>query len=474
MPGLPLRDPFVSLKQRNINHDGTLADNDGRGDVRSTSSNKAPSAVYIPNFTTVLPPSPPRSRSTSPRIQDTAAATGRARLLRADASRLRASASAVLPSPPASKRSFFPESSMDNRNGHAEHTDMSSTATATLTAAVKGEIRRGSYPMASNGSAASGMNGTLSGSASSIVTNGKDHAAPSPPSASTSQFSPIVETVPNPLGSSGTFANTSGTRHRAGSHSTAMRPVMNGYTFNTQQDPAFLYSSTGSSGQSQPQQQQTHRHVHYAAPPLQPNRPQPASSTSYEGSSSASKFLAKASDILSPVGSQSALPNANGSARLSHSSSHNRRKSIAQAVVPSISTVRFASYCALWYTSSALSSNTGKSILNRFRYPVTLTFIQFGFVAGWSVIFLIGRAKIAQVQALRQNHALANGHAKGKNVTSVITIPSSLQGWGIQRPSRHQLSNTLVMSFFQVGGHIFSSMAIARVPVSTVHTIKVS
>lgn len=30
-----------------------------------------------------------------------------------------------------------------------------------------------------------------------------------------------------------------------------------------------------------------------------------------------------------------------------------------------------------------------------------------------------------------------------------------------------------MMSFFQIAGHVFSSMAIARVPVSTVHTIKV-
>jgi hypothetical protein len=30
------------------------------------------------------------------------------------------------------------------------------------------------------------------------------------------------------------------------------------------------------------------------------------------------------------------------------------------------------------------------------------------------------------------------------------------------------------MGLFQVGGHIFSSIAISRIPVSTVHTIKVS
>jgi hypothetical protein len=37
--------------------------------------------------------------------------------------------------------------------------------------------------------------------------------------------------------------------------------------------------------------------------------------------------------------------------------------------------------CGLRYASSVLSSNTGKAILNQFRYPATLTFVQFGFVA---------------------------------------------------------------------------------------------
>ena len=40
-------------------------------------------------------------------------------------------------------------------------------------------------------------------------------------------------------------------------------------------------------------------------------------------------------------------------------------------------------------------------------------------------------------------------------------------------PSKAILKDTLPMGLFQVGGHIFSSMAISRIPVSTVHTIKV-
>ena len=107
---------------------------------------------------------------------------------------------------------------------------------------------------------------------------------------------------------------------------------------------------------------------------------------------------------------------------------------------PSLSTVRFMFLCGLWYASSALSSNTGKAILNQFRYPVTLTFVQFGFVAAYCLLFM---SPIIRFSRLR-------------------------------RPSRAILKDTLPMGCFQVGGHIFSSMAISRIPVSTTHTIKVS
>ncbi|THH14763.1 hypothetical protein EW146_g5612 [Bondarzewia mesenterica] len=107
--------------------------------------------------------------------------------------------------------------------------------------------------------------------------------------------------------------------------------------------------------------------------------------------------------------------------------------------LPSPETFRFILLCGLWYTSSALSSNTGKSIMNQFKYPVTLTFIQFGFVAGYCLLFM---SPLVRFSTLR-------------------------------RPTRSILKDTFPMGLFQVGGHIFSSMAISRIPVSTVHTIKV-
>ncbi|TFK74981.1 TPT-domain-containing protein [Pluteus cervinus] len=102
------------------------------------------------------------------------------------------------------------------------------------------------------------------------------------------------------------------------------------------------------------------------------------------------------------------------------------------------SNVRFVFLCALWYSSSALSSNTGKAILTQFRYPVTLTFIQFAFIAVYCLLFMSPMIKFSNLRH-----------------------PT----WAIVR-------TTLPMGLFQVGGHMFSSIAISRIPVSTVHTIK--
>ncbi|KAF5316408.1 hypothetical protein D9619_006307 [Psilocybe cf. subviscida] len=98
----------------------------------------------------------------------------------------------------------------------------------------------------------------------------------------------------------------------------------------------------------------------------------------------------------------------------------------------------FILLCSLWYTTSALSSNTGKAILNQFRYPITLTFVQFGFVAFYCLLFMSPAIRFSKFRA----------------------------------PTRAIIGTTLPMGLFQVGGHIFSSIAISRIPVSTVHTIK--
>jgi hypothetical protein len=100
---------------------------------------------------------------------------------------------------------------------------------------------------------------------------------------------------------------------------------------------------------------------------------------------------------------------------------------------------KFLVCCFMWYLCSSLSSNTGKHIMNTFRYPVTLTFVQFLFVACWSAIV----------------EKVANSS-------------------NIKKPTKIIVKTIVPLSLFMIVGHIFSSISISRIPVSLVHTIKVS
>src|SRR5579859_1137898 len=113
--------------------------------------------------------------------------------------------------------------------------------------------------------------------------------------------------------------------------------------------------------------------------------------------------------------------------------------------------LKFVFLCLLWYMSSALSNNSAKQILNTFKAPVTLTFVQFAFIAGWCGLLAI-------IQKLRGQNSRALFGAKQ----------------GIRFPTREIILTTLPMSFFQIAGHIFGSLATSQIPVSVVHTVKVS
>ncbi|GAA5983030.1 hypothetical protein JCM11641_004693 [Rhodosporidiobolus odoratus] len=158
-------------------------------------------------------------------------------------------------------------------------------------------------------------------------------------------------------------------------------------------------------------------------------------------------------------------PFANPSKPSSASSSSATSSRPPTSLLPSSQTTGFVLLCGLWYLSSAFSSNTGKSILTAFRYPVTLTFIQFFFVSGYSLLILFLRDRLGSRSAGRAaGRPLGGGRRRGSITT--------LSGWGVRKPTKSMFNGTLVMSLFQIAGHVFSSMAIARVPVSTVHTIK--
>ena len=105
--------------------------------------------------------------------------------------------------------------------------------------------------------------------------------------------------------------------------------------------------------------------------------------------------------------------------------------------------------CLVWYLTSALTNTSSKSILNAFPKPISLTVIQFAFVSGWCLFFgglarLFPRLKTS-IPALRN---------------------------GIRYPSREVVATTMPLALFQIGGHILSSTATEKIPVSLVHTIK--
>lgn len=100
---------------------------------------------------------------------------------------------------------------------------------------------------------------------------------------------------------------------------------------------------------------------------------------------------------------------------------------------------KFLICCLMWYISSSLSSNTGKQIMNSFKYPVTLTFVQFIFVAAWCAI-----------------------------------MERAFKSSGIKKPTKVIIQTIVPLSLFMIVGHVFSSISISRIPVSLVHTIKVN
>ncbi|KAF2491854.1 TPT-domain-containing protein [Lophium mytilinum] len=110
---------------------------------------------------------------------------------------------------------------------------------------------------------------------------------------------------------------------------------------------------------------------------------------------------------------------------------------------------RLIMLCGIWYMTSILSNTSSKAILTALPKPVTLTVIQFAFVSSWC-IFLA---------------ALAKRWPQLKVYIPVLKF-------GIRPPTKELIMTTLPLTLFQIGGHILSSDAMSRIPVSLVHTIK--
>ena len=96
-----------------------------------------------------------------------------------------------------------------------------------------------------------------------------------------------------------------------------------------------------------------------------------------------------------------------------------------------------------------MTNTSSKSILNAFPKPITLTLIQFAFVSGWCLGFAYLARRFPRLK---------------------FAIPALKNG--IRYPSRDVVATTMPLALFQIGGHILSSTATEKIPVSLVHTIK--
>ncbi|KAL1648007.1 hypothetical protein SLS58_002332 [Diplodia intermedia] len=121
---------------------------------------------------------------------------------------------------------------------------------------------------------------------------------------------------------------------------------------------------------------------------------------------------------------------------------------IAEALRAPIS-AKLIVLCGIWYSTSIMSNTSSKAILTAFPKPVTLTLIQFAFVSSWCLILAWLATIFPRLKVL---------------------IPALK--YGIRPPSRELIMTTLPLTLFQIGGHILSSDAMSRIPVSLVHTIK--
>ncbi|KAK4144082.1 triose-phosphate transporter family-domain-containing protein [Dichotomopilus funicola] len=105
--------------------------------------------------------------------------------------------------------------------------------------------------------------------------------------------------------------------------------------------------------------------------------------------------------------------------------------------------------CLMWYWSSAMTNTSSKTILTAFDKPATLTLIQFAFVSSYCLLF----------------SWLASTFPRLRAAVPALRHP-------IRAPSRDVIRTTLPLAAFSIGGHLLSSNATSKIPVSLVHTIK--
>lgn len=154
-------------------------------------------------------------------------------------------------------------------------------------------------------------------------------------------------------------------------------------------------------------------------------------------SQSLTKVVQQAQAVVGTNPSKMSLPTTFGTSSSSPSVTSLDPSSVRGMLLKLYKASKLPLLCLAWYLSSAVTNNIGKQIMNQFRYPVTLTFIQFLFVSLFC--FLSGTMGLTKIRS---------------PTVGIMQMTAPLVG-------------------FQVVGHVFSSVAISRVPLSVVHTIKV-
>ncbi|GME96904.1 hypothetical protein B5S31_g707 [[Candida] boidinii] len=140
--------------------------------------------------------------------------------------------------------------------------------------------------------------------------------------------------------------------------------------------------------------------------------------------------------------------------------------------------------CGLWYFTSVVSSNSTKSILKNFKFPVTLTELQF-LMNGFLCLILLYSIRNYDFYHSKSNkkfnpNSLYNNY-NYKNFIDYFpkgTFPKNLNNLNYSIlnefliPNKFVIMTTLPMGIFQFIGHIASHKATSIIPVSLVHTIK--
>ncbi|KAL1838895.1 hypothetical protein VTJ49DRAFT_2086 [Mycothermus thermophilus] len=134
--------------------------------------------------------------------------------------------------------------------------------------------------------------------------------------------------------------------------------------------------------------------------------------------------------------------------RMRSASMSQNAQEIAEAIRAPVSW-KLVALCVLWYGSSALTNTSSKTILTAFDKPATLTIVQFAFVSSYCMLF----------------SWLASTFPRLRAAVPALRHP-------IRYPSRDVIRTTLPLAAFQIGGHLLSSNATSKIPVSLVHTIK--